>query len=104
MSTCVHADWFWTTIVKGHELPWEPQSHHQNRVMLRGAVATAARMANGGYVCVLDGIIGPWQFDVVLEELRGVEVPINYVVLRPDLDTCLREPATVAASSRTRTR
>jgi hypothetical protein len=37
----------------------------------------------------LEGIIGPWHLDIALDELRAADAPINYVVLRPELETCL---------------
>lgn len=57
--------------------------------MIRSAVAAAARMADGGYSTVLEGIFGPWYFDLVRDELTTCSVGVSYVVLRPDLDTCL---------------
>ena len=57
--------------------------------MIRSAVATVARMADGGYSTVLEGILGPWHFDIVRSELATCPVPASYVVLRPDIDTCL---------------
>ncbi len=88
-SACIHSDWFWTSIVSGRVPPWEPSADGQNRVMIRSAVATAARMVDGGYSTVLEGVLGPWHFDIVRSELAAYPVPTNYVVLRPDLRTCL---------------
>ena len=88
-SACIQSDWFWTAIVNGHVPPWEPGADRQNRVMIRSAVATAARMADGGYSTVLEGIIGPWHFDLVRDELATCPAGVSYVVLRPQLDACL---------------
>jgi thymidylate kinase len=88
-SVCIESDWFWTTIVNGFLPPWEPVSNRQNEVAIRSAVAAAARMASGGYRTVVEGIIGPWYLDIVGEELRSGAVSGGYVVLRPDLETCL---------------
>jgi len=88
-STCIQSDWFWRTIVNGHMPPWEEAADGQNRAMIRSAVAAAARMADGGYSTVLEGIIGPWHFDLVRDELTTCSVGVSYVVLRPDLDACL---------------
>ncbi len=88
-SACLESDWFWTAIVNGHVPPWEPRADGQNQVMIRSAVATAARMAGGGYSTVLEGIIGPWHFDLVRDELATCPVGVSYVVLRPHLDACL---------------
>jgi DNA polymerase III delta prime subunit len=88
-SVCIQSDWFWTTIVNGYDPPWEPVADRQNRVMISSALASAHRMAAGGYSVVLEGIIGPWHFDLVREELGHSPVPWSYAVLRPDLPVCL---------------
>ena len=46
-------------------------------------------MANAGFTVVLDGIVGPWHFEPLKEELAQCTVPVNYAVLRPDGDTCV---------------
>jgi len=46
-------------------------------------------MANAGYTVVLDGILGPWHFEPLREELALCTAPVHYAVLRPDGDTCL---------------
>jgi len=88
-SACIQSDWFWTTIVNGHVPPWEAIADGQNQAMIRSALATAVRMADGGYATVLEGIIGPWHFDLVGHELATCSVGVSYVVLRPDVDACL---------------
>jgi hypothetical protein len=87
LSACTHSDWFWTTIVNGHASPWEPAADGQNRAMIRAAISAGVRMANAGYTTVLDGILGPWHFDLLREELATCRVPVNDLVLRPDGDT-----------------
>ncbi len=89
LSVCIHSDWFWTTIVNGHIRPWERAADTQNRAVIRAAVAAGVRMANAGYTTVLEGILGPWHFDAVREELVASRVPVDYVILRPDVDACL---------------
>ena len=86
-SVCVESDWFWTTIVNGHTPPWEVEADHQNRVMLRSALATAARTCEGGYFSVLDGIVGPWHLDLLREEATSRGLSPGYVVLRPKPST-----------------
>ena len=88
-SVVVESDWFWASIVNGAIPPWEIESYAQNRAMLRAALASAARLAQAGYSTVLEGIIGPWNFDLVHEELAEVEAPVSYVVLRPAVEDCL---------------
>jgi predicted kinase len=89
LSSCIHSDWFWTTIVNGHIPPWEREADGQNRAVIRAAAAAGVRMANAGYTVVLDGILGPWHFEPLREELEQCTVNVNYAVLRPDGDTCL---------------
>ena len=88
-SACIHSDWFWTTIVNGGIPPWEGAADAQNRAMIRAATAAGVRVANAGFTTVLDGILGPWHFDPIREELAACKAAVNYVVLRPDGDTCL---------------
>lgn len=88
-SVCIHSDWLWTTIVNGHIPPWETEADHQNRAVVRSAVAAGVRMANAGFATVVDGIIGPWHFGPVREELSVCRAAVHYAVLRPDGDTCL---------------
>ena len=88
-SVCIQSDWLWTTIVNGHIPPWDPIAGQQNRVMIGSALAAACRMVAGGYSTVLEGIIGPWHFDLVRDELDTCPVPVTYAVLRPELEICL---------------
>lgn len=88
-SACVEADWFWTTIVSDVVPPWEPDAQAQNETVLSAALAAATRLAAGGYKVVLDGVVGPWLLHVVHAENRTVGAHLRYVVLRPDLPTCL---------------
>jgi hypothetical protein len=88
-SACVESDWFWTAIVNGHIPPWEAAADEQNRVMIRSTLATAARLSEGGYFTVVDGIIGPWHLDLVRDELASRGLSATYVVLRPGFDACL---------------
>lgn len=89
LSACIHSDWFWTTIVNGHIPPWERAADAQNRAVIRAATAAGVRMANAGFAVVVDGIVGPWHFEPLGEELAHCTVPVNYALLRPDSDACL---------------
>jgi hypothetical protein len=88
LSACIHSDWFWTRIVNGHIPPWEGAADAQNRAVIRAAAAAGVRMANAGFTVVLDGILGPWHFEPLSEELAQCRTPVHYAVLRPDSDTC----------------
>jgi predicted kinase len=82
-AVCLEADWFWTTVVRGLIPPWEPEADRQNRVIVRSVGAAAAVMAKGGYAVVLDGIIGPWNLDIVMGQFDLSRMKLHYVVLRP---------------------
>lgn len=88
-SVCLESDWLWTTVVNGFIPPWEPESHEQNRTIVRAAGALAVQFAAGGYHVVLDGVFSVWNLDVLAAELANGLSPCTYVVLRPDLETCL---------------
>ena len=88
-SACVHADYFLTLVVNGFVAPWERAAEEQNRTLLRAASATAARLLAGGYDTVLEGILGPWHLNEIRDELRGFGGALSYVIVRPDLVTCL---------------
>jgi len=49
---------------------------------MRAATAAAVRLGNGGFTTILDGIVGPWHFDVVRDELASCSVSVSYVALR----------------------
>lgn len=89
-AACIESDWYWSTIVNGFIRQWEDGAGPQNRAVIRSFVAASARMTLGGYSTVVEGIVGPWYLDDVTDELRTAGVTARYVVLRPDLATCLR--------------
>jgi hypothetical protein len=92
-SACIESDWFYTTIVNGFVRQWEAESDPQNRTVIRSALAMVARMAEGGYFTVVEGIFGPWYLDLVREELADQQIQAHYIVLRPDLDSCVKRGA-----------
>jgi adenylate kinase family enzyme len=80
-------DLFYRAIRTGFVLPYRPEAHRQNEVVVEAIVATVAAFGRGGYDVVVDGIVGPWilsMFRVLSERDR---LTMSYVVLRPDLDT-----------------
>ena len=88
-SACIHSDWAYTTIVNGFIRQWEPESDPQNRAVIRSSIAMAARLVEGGYFTVIEGIFGPWYLDIVRDELEGHQIRPHYVVLRPDIEKCI---------------
>lgn len=91
-AACVEADWFWTTIVGRFIDPWLPEADAQNRTVLRSAFYAARAFEDGGCDTVVEGIVGPWMLDVVADTLRDSS-PVDYVVLRPSLTSCLSRAA-----------
>lgn len=81
----LHADDFWDRILSGRIDPWLPQSHDQNETVIDALAAAAAAYARGGFLVVVDGIVGPW----FLGRFRALGLPLSYVVLRAPLATAL---------------
>ncbi|MEU4704846.1 ATP-binding protein [Nocardia salmonicida] len=84
----LETDLFYRSIRTGFVLPFLPESHRQNEVVIEAIVATVAAYARGGYDVIVDGIVGPWflpQFRALADDYGT----ISYVVLRPDLATTL---------------
>jgi cytidylate kinase len=88
-SVLVVGDDFHHAIRRGYLPPWQAESAHQNEVVIDATGAAAAAYANGGYVVVVDGIIGPWFVDRWLSHLPR-EIPVHYVILRPSKEVALQ--------------
>ena len=86
----IHTDDFYRWIVSGYVAPWLPEAHGQNIVAMEAMAQAADRFAEGGYVVVVDGIVGPW----FLEPWRTRRRPVSYVVLRPSLEVAEHRAAT----------
>jgi predicted kinase len=85
----LETDQFFRFIRSGYVEPWKPQSHEQNRVVMRIVADAAAGYAKAGYFTIVDGIIIPgWFFEPLRDSLikRGNEVA--YAVLRASLSVC----------------
>lgn len=83
----LRTDDFWDHIVAGAIPPYLPESEGQNATVM-SAIAECVRVyATGGYVVVVDGVIGPWM----LHHFRTVAADgqVRYVVLRPTRDETL---------------
>jgi hypothetical protein len=81
----LHADDFWHFIKSGRVEPFLPESHAQNAVVLDALSSASRAYAAGGYLVVVNGIVGPW----FLAPFRALSAPLHYVILRPSLDTAL---------------
>lgn len=95
VGTSVHfeADAFWPFLRPERIPPWLPESRAQNEVVTDAVAAAAGRFAVGGYAVFFDGIIGPWFVDRFVAGLDAADVPLHYVVLRPDRTTLLGRAA-----------
>lgn len=86
----LHTDDFWRAIVAGAIPPYLPAADLQNHTVLDVIAGAAYTYAAGGFVTVVDGIVGPWMLDHVLAAARRhPAVPLHYVVLRPTRDVAL---------------
>jgi predicted kinase len=90
-SVHLHTDDFWHAIVSGAVPPYLPESDEQNHTVMKVIRNAASTYAAGGFVVVVDGIIGPWMLQHFREQGLPLAVPrLHYVVLRPSRDETLR--------------
>lgn len=85
----LHTDDFYAAIKSGYILPWLPESNAQNTTVSRAIAAAACGFAAGGFVVVLDGIVGPWFLDIYRAEAARTGAQVSYAVLRPDRSTAI---------------
>jgi cytidylate kinase/predicted N-acetyltransferase YhbS len=86
----IAGDRFWQAIERGQIAPFLPEAHRQNTVVTRALGAAAGAYAAGGYVTVVETIVGPWLLPELVAAARSPGVQVHYVVLRPDAATTLR--------------
>lgn len=91
-SVLVEGDSFFGFLATGAVDPWLPASHDQNTVVTRAAAAAAGAFALGGYATVYDGVVGPW-FLPTFGASTHLE-HLDYVILLPSVDICVRRVAT----------
>jgi predicted ABC-type ATPase len=78
----LHTDDFYDRFIKsGYVLPWLPESQKQNETVTRAIAAAACAYAEGGYLTIIDGIVGPWFLPPFRDAAN--DIPLHYVVLRP---------------------
>jgi len=88
-SVHLHSDDFWHFIKTGWIAPYLPQAGRQNEVVISVLADAAFGYAAGGYQVICDGIVGPWFIDVFRTAAQASDLPLRYVVLRPDQATTL---------------
>jgi hypothetical protein len=81
-SACLDLDWFFAKVRQGFVEPWLPQSHAQNRTVLRAAASAVAAFAAGGYFSVAEGILYPFMVDLFAEACAPHGIELHYAVLR----------------------
>ncbi len=86
LGALVHGDDFFHYVKSGWIPPWEAASAAQNGTVVDALAAAADAYARGGYLTVVDGIIGPW----FLERFRSAtRASVHYVVVRPSKEIAL---------------
>jgi predicted kinase len=86
----LHSDDFYGYIRSGYIEPYRAEADEQNRVVIGVMAGAAASYAAGGYLVLLDGIIGPWFLGPFRDAAGRAARPLHYAVLRPDLAQTLR--------------
>ncbi|UNX53961.1 AAA family ATPase [Georgenia sp. TF02-10] len=89
-SVHLHTDDFWHVIVSGAIPPYRPESEDQNHTVMRVIQRAAAAYAAGGFVTVVDGVVGPWMLDHFRRAAGEDAARLHYVVLRPSREEALR--------------
>jgi chloramphenicol 3-O-phosphotransferase len=85
----ITGDLFFTFVPRLIE-PTDPESHAQNTSVVLAMTRAATAFVAGGYDVYLDAVLGPWFLPVMAGELRELEVPIVYVILRLPVEEALR--------------
>jgi hypothetical protein len=86
----VHGDDFMDYIRSGFVEPWKPESRDQNVTITRALSAACFAFAGGGYLAVLDWIVGPWFLDIYREDAARTGIALDYILLRPSEDLASR--------------
>ena len=87
----LHTDDFWKYIAAGAIPPYLPEFGEQNQTVLRVIREAALAYADGGFVVVVDGVIGPWMIDALVPTGGSYNGhAIHYIVLRPGRAETLR--------------
>jgi predicted kinase len=86
----LETDAFFGFIRTGYVEPWRPDSHEQNRVVMRIVAEAAAGYAAAGYRTIVDGIVIPeWFLEPLRDAFHEAGCQVAYAVLRAPLATCL---------------
>jgi chloramphenicol 3-O-phosphotransferase len=81
----IEGDKFWPFFAKG----WEEAGTRTNfRILMRSVTAAAIPYAMNGYETIVDFSIPPRFLETALKMTSFREVPLHYVIIRPDRDIC----------------
>ncbi|WAP50952.1 LuxR C-terminal-related transcriptional regulator [Arthrobacter sp. ATA002] len=89
----LHTDDFWHCIAAGKIPPHLAESDAQNRTVMSVISGAATAYARGGFVTIVDGIIGPWMLEHFRRRKPQPDAPgrrLHYIVLRPGRKEALR--------------
>ncbi len=85
----LEADVFFRFICTGYVEPWKPESHEQNRAVMRIVGEAAVGYAAAGYFTIVDGIVFPdWFLEPLRDALHGAGQRVAYAVLRESPSLC----------------
>jgi predicted kinase len=85
----LESDLFFRFIRTGYLEPWKPESHGQNRTVMRIVAQAAAGYAAAGYFTIVDGIVLPgWFLKPLRDALHDNGRRVAYAVLRAPLPVC----------------
>jgi tRNA uridine 5-carbamoylmethylation protein Kti12 len=87
LAVLLDGDAFTWSIKRGYIEPWRPESHTQNTVVVDALGAAVGRFAAGGYVVVVDWVLGPWFLDRF--RLAVADAAVHYAILRPSADVTM---------------
>jgi tRNA uridine 5-carbamoylmethylation protein Kti12 len=81
----IEGDKFWSFFAKG----WEDMEKNKNfRTLMRAVTAAAIPFALNGYETIVDFSIPPRFLETALKMTKPREIPLDYVVIRPDQAIC----------------
>jgi hypothetical protein len=91
-SVLIQGDAFFGFLGQDAILPWLPEAHDQNEVVVSASAAAAGRFVTGGMTTIFDGMIGPWFLPRFVEE-TGLD-QLQYAILFPSVERCVERVAT----------
>jgi predicted kinase len=85
----LESDAFFRFIRSGYVEPWKPESHEQNRTVMRIVARAASEYTAAGYLTIVDGIVIPgWFLGPLRDALHDAGHRVACAVLRAPLSVC----------------